>query len=328
MPDATTMDSTTDEEPSPLGAAATLPAGAGPRHRRRRSGPQVGSASRASAGIIARSSSSSSSCLLAFVPAIASGPQEDAARPGRHQLRRRTDRRLALPAHRAARSRAVLQRPLRPALPLSRRPAELHRLEGARRGQHQGRRTRSSRRRRTACRSSTRSRRTSSSTPTGCASSTSNSALRYNAYTSAGWDTLIRNTFRQQIENALQQETRRYDVADIYSNEELLQTLQTDVQNTLSQRLKTRSASTTSAVRRSSPAASAPRSRSSSRRSTSRRAWSPRSKPNGTPRSAWRPKRTRSCSASRKRWASKRCERRACRARTTCCLKAIESGGV
>ena len=61
--------------------------------------------------------------------------------------------------------------------------------------------------------------------------------LRYNAYTSSGWDSLIRNTFRQQIENALQQETRRYDVADIFSNEEVLRTLQTDVQNTLSERL-------------------------------------------------------------------------------------------
>ena len=45
--------------------------------------------------------------------------------------------------------------------------------------------------------------------------------LRYKAYTSAGWNNLIRNTFRQQIENALQQETRRYDVADIYGNEQV-----------------------------------------------------------------------------------------------------------
>ena len=62
--------------------------------------------------------------------------------------------------------------------------------------------------------------------------------LRYKAYTSSGWDNLIRNTFRQQIENALQQETRRYDVADIYGNDELLTTLQTDVQTTLSERLE------------------------------------------------------------------------------------------
>jgi regulator of protease activity HflC (stomatin/prohibitin superfamily) len=62
--------------------------------------------------------------------------------------------------------------------------------------------------------------------------------LRYRAYTSAGWANLISNTFRQQIENALQQETRRYDVADIYSNEALLKQLQSNVQTTISQRLK------------------------------------------------------------------------------------------
>ncbi|MGH8978364.1 MAG: SPFH domain-containing protein [Acidimicrobiia bacterium] len=58
--------------------------------------------------------------------------------------------------------------------------------------------------------------------------------LQYEAYTDAGWDTLIRNTFRQQIENALQRETRRYDVADLFSNEELLRTLESDVQSTIS----------------------------------------------------------------------------------------------
>jgi regulator of protease activity HflC (stomatin/prohibitin superfamily) len=62
--------------------------------------------------------------------------------------------------------------------------------------------------------------------------------LRYKAYTSSGWDTLIQNTFRQQIENALQQETRRYDVADIYGSDQLLRTLQADVQTTLTERLK------------------------------------------------------------------------------------------
>jgi regulator of protease activity HflC (stomatin/prohibitin superfamily) len=62
--------------------------------------------------------------------------------------------------------------------------------------------------------------------------------LRYNAYTSSGWKNLIAATFRQQIENALQQETRRYNVADIYSNEQVLLKLQTDIQSTLSQRLE------------------------------------------------------------------------------------------
>jgi regulator of protease activity HflC (stomatin/prohibitin superfamily) len=61
--------------------------------------------------------------------------------------------------------------------------------------------------------------------------------LRYKAYTSSGWSNLVRDTFRQQIENALQQETRKYDVADIYSNEQLLTRLQSNVQTTITQRL-------------------------------------------------------------------------------------------
>ena len=40
--------------------------------------------------------------------------------------------------------------------------------------------------------------------------------LKYKAFTSKGWDKLIQDTFRQQIENALQQETRRYPVNEIY----------------------------------------------------------------------------------------------------------------
>jgi regulator of protease activity HflC (stomatin/prohibitin superfamily) len=62
--------------------------------------------------------------------------------------------------------------------------------------------------------------------------------LRYNAFTSSGWSSLIDATFRQQIENALQQETRRYNVADIYGNDQVLLTLQGDVQKTLSENLE------------------------------------------------------------------------------------------
>jgi regulator of protease activity HflC (stomatin/prohibitin superfamily) len=61
--------------------------------------------------------------------------------------------------------------------------------------------------------------------------------LKYGAYTSAGWDRLIQDTFRQQIENALQAETRRYDVADIYANAELLAQIQGEVQRSLKERL-------------------------------------------------------------------------------------------
>jgi hypothetical protein len=61
--------------------------------------------------------------------------------------------------------------------------------------------------------------------------------LKYKAYTSNGWKALIQDTFRQQIENALQEETRRYDVAQLYGSAQRLVNLQKAVQNTLSQRL-------------------------------------------------------------------------------------------
>jgi regulator of protease activity HflC (stomatin/prohibitin superfamily) len=63
--------------------------------------------------------------------------------------------------------------------------------------------------------------------------------LKYQAYTSSGWDRLIQDTFRQQIENALQAETRRYDVADIYANADLLVQIQAEVQRSLKERLVT-----------------------------------------------------------------------------------------
>lgn len=61
--------------------------------------------------------------------------------------------------------------------------------------------------------------------------------LQYKAYTSSGWNNLLQDTFRQQIENALQQQTRRYSVADLYGNAKLLVQLQTQVQKTVSQKL-------------------------------------------------------------------------------------------
>ena len=62
--------------------------------------------------------------------------------------------------------------------------------------------------------------------------------LRYQAYTTAGWNSLIQDTFRQQIENALQEETRRVDVADLVGNADLLVELQDSVQTKLTQRLE------------------------------------------------------------------------------------------
>lgn len=64
-----------------------------------------------------------------------------------------------------------------------------------------------------------------------------NIGLRYQAYTADGWDRLIRDTLRQQIENTLQQETRRREVAELFSDAELLISLQDTVQAALSDRL-------------------------------------------------------------------------------------------
>ena len=62
--------------------------------------------------------------------------------------------------------------------------------------------------------------------------------LRYEAYTDAGWNNLIRDTLRQQIESALQEETRRHTVAGIYGDAELLVQIQNEVQATVSARLE------------------------------------------------------------------------------------------
>jgi regulator of protease activity HflC (stomatin/prohibitin superfamily) len=62
--------------------------------------------------------------------------------------------------------------------------------------------------------------------------------LRYQAYTTNGWNNLIQDTFRQQIENALQEETRRISVADLFGNADVLSALQNHIQTTLSRRLE------------------------------------------------------------------------------------------
>jgi regulator of protease activity HflC (stomatin/prohibitin superfamily) len=62
--------------------------------------------------------------------------------------------------------------------------------------------------------------------------------LRYRAYTTDGWNNLIRDTFRQQIENALQEETRQVAVADLVGDADRLVQLQENVQAKLTQRLE------------------------------------------------------------------------------------------
>ena len=53
--------------------------------------------------------------------------------------------------------------------------------------------------------------------------------LKYKAWTEEGWDKMLRDSFRQQIEFALQRESRRYGVADIYANADVLKAIQSDV---------------------------------------------------------------------------------------------------
>jgi regulator of protease activity HflC (stomatin/prohibitin superfamily) len=62
--------------------------------------------------------------------------------------------------------------------------------------------------------------------------------LRYRAHTTDGWDNLLRDTFRQQIENSLQEETRKVGVGDLVGDADLLVELQSNVQAKLTQRLE------------------------------------------------------------------------------------------
>lgn len=53
--------------------------------------------------------------------------------------------------------------------------------------------------------------------------------LKYAAWTDDGWDRMLHDSFRQQIEFALQREARKYDVADIYASEAVLTAIQGEV---------------------------------------------------------------------------------------------------
>jgi hypothetical protein len=61
--------------------------------------------------------------------------------------------------------------------------------------------------------------------------------LQYSAYQPRGWRDLIRDTFRQQVEGAIQEDTREHDVADIYGNADSLTAIQSGVEDKLSARL-------------------------------------------------------------------------------------------
>lgn len=61
--------------------------------------------------------------------------------------------------------------------------------------------------------------------------------LQYSAYTTSGWRRLIRDTFRQQIENVLQEETRKHDVADLYGDAAVLTDIQDEIEANLGEGL-------------------------------------------------------------------------------------------
>jgi hypothetical protein len=61
--------------------------------------------------------------------------------------------------------------------------------------------------------------------------------IQYKAYTASGWNNLLQDTFRQQVENAIQEQTRRYTVSQLYGNARNLVQLQTAVQKSMSERL-------------------------------------------------------------------------------------------
>lgn len=56
-----------------------------------------------------------------------------------------------------------------------------------------------------------------------------NIGLKYQAYSSAGFQRMLHDSFRQQIEFAFQREARKYDAADIYSSSDVLTRIQGDV---------------------------------------------------------------------------------------------------
>lgn len=56
-----------------------------------------------------------------------------------------------------------------------------------------------------------------------------NIGLKYHAWTDDGWDQMLNDSFRQQIEFALQRESRKYNVADIYADNPTLLQIQGEV---------------------------------------------------------------------------------------------------
>ncbi|MBV9951099.1 MAG: hypothetical protein JO291_04055 [Acidimicrobiia bacterium] len=62
--------------------------------------------------------------------------------------------------------------------------------------------------------------------------------LKYSAYTTAGWNNMLQDTLRQQMESAIQQETRRYTVDELFGSSKVLTDIQTAVRKTIAVQLK------------------------------------------------------------------------------------------
>ena len=63
--------------------------------------------------------------------------------------------------------------------------------------------------------------------------------LRYQAYTDRGWDLMLRQTFRKQLETSLAKITRRYRVADVWADEDTLRDVEGAVGSTLREQVNT-----------------------------------------------------------------------------------------
>lgn len=61
--------------------------------------------------------------------------------------------------------------------------------------------------------------------------------LKYHAWTDDGWDQMLNDSFRQQIENLIQEEARSYSVAAIYADPGILIQIQNDVERQLQGRV-------------------------------------------------------------------------------------------
>jgi regulator of protease activity HflC (stomatin/prohibitin superfamily) len=57
--------------------------------------------------------------------------------------------------------------------------------------------------------------------------------LKYRAWTESGWERMLHDSFRQQIEFALQQEARTYDIADVYAKSDVLGAIQAKIGSVL-----------------------------------------------------------------------------------------------